>query len=279
MKNLVTALLFITVSSVTFGQEAADKKYQAGLIIGSGMNFQKMETKRMATNGIGRDLTIGANVTYNFSETIGFNTGVEFDFETLNYKAANYEGKNIYYYYNDTEIQQIKDVDVNNLGTTKIYELNERQHKTVYLTIPTMAVFRTSFFGYFRYFGKFGLRNSFLLSNKMNDTGANFTDNNVQPANRVPGENKNMEGKQDVFFFKSAVGASIGAEWNFSGSTCLVGEIGYYYGFTPMHTNWNTDKGNNSLFATDYNNGLGNDVHFSNASKQQQLQLKISILF
>lgn len=277
MKKIFYSFLALGVTFSTFAQEAADKKVQAGLTGSFGLNFQKMGTKRMTTDGVGTDLTVGANATFNFTETIGLCTGLEFDFETLKYKATNYENLHTYYYYNDTEI--LSQTDAASDANSKLFMLDSREQKAVYLTVPTMLIFRTKFFGYMRYFGKFGLRNSFLLTSKINDNGYNFpiAQSFLEP--KVAGVNENMKASGDMFFFKSAFGLCGGAEWNFSGSTSLVGEIGYYYGFTPLHTGKNTDKGNNFLFATDENNGSGNDKPFNNAATQSQLMLKVSILF
>ncbi len=140
-----------------------------------------------------------------------------------------------------------------------------------------MLLFRTNFIGYFRYFGKFGLRNSFLLSNKINDTGFNFDPNQILTGTKTEGTNDNMSAANEMFFFKSAVGASGGAEWNFTGSTCLVAELGFYYGFTPLYYNRAEEK--TFLYTSGLNNGSGNDLRFSNQAKQTQLMLKVSILF
>lgn len=279
MKKLVVAIIGLAFISNVQAQEAADKKFQAGLTAAAGLNFQKMETKRFVSNGAGSDLTIGGAFLWNFSKTIGISTGVEFDFETIKYKDANYEGKKVYYYYNDADILRVGDVDAANLGNNKIFQLDERRQKATYLTIPLMGTFRTNFFGYWRYFGKFGLRNSFLLASKINDTGFNFANNDIINDQATAGSNENMSAPREMFFFKSSVGIAGGAEWNFSGSTTLVAELGYYYGFTPLHSDFNTDKLKNYYFATDQNNGGGNDVQFNNAAKQSQLQLKVSILF
>lgn len=273
MKNLILVLAISMTAGLVNAQAAADKSVQAGLVTGFGLNFQKMGTKLMESNGLGNDLTIGANVNFSFTETIGLTTGLEFDFETLKYKPA---GQSVYYYYNDTEILSKEDTD----GNSELYKLESRTQKPVYLSIPTMLLFRTHFIGYFRYFGKFGLRNSFLLSSKMNDTGLNF-DGDVNPvAEELAGfttseNNENMTASSEMLFFKSSVGLAGGAEWNFSGGTCLVGEIGYYYGFTPLHTNRKTDK--SYLFTT---NDTGNSFeYFSNKATQGQLMFKLSVLF
>ena len=80
-----------------------------------------------------------------------------------------------------------------------------------------------------------------------------------------------------MFFFKSAVGLAGGAEWNFSGATSLVAELGFYYGFTPLYLDRNDDK--TTLFTAANINGSAADNPFSNQATQQQLQFKVSILF
>jgi hypothetical protein len=262
-RSLLVFTLLLSLSSIA--QEAAEKKVQAGIVLGSGINFQKMMTKRMETNGVGTDLTVGANVLINLSETIGFTTGLEFDFERLNYKAPS--GSPVYYYFRDAEILSYKDREEN--GT--LFEVSERNQKATYLTIPTMLSFRTNFFGYWRYFGKFGLRNSFLVSSKTTDDGyIPEIDQNMT--------NTDMVSKNDLFFLKSAVGVCAGAEWNFSGSTSLIAELGYYYGFTPLHTQKKTDVGDerNSLFTLDEDL---KPLMFNNKANQNQIMLKVSILF
>lgn len=273
MKKTLLAFAILGVSASTMAQEAADKTVQAGLIVAVGPNFQKMGTKIMAKDGAGNDLTIGMNMNWAFNDNLGFNTGVEFDFSTLNYKTS--ANSDIYYWYTDTKILQ--EDEVADASNAELYKLSTRSQKGTYLTVPTMLLFRTNFIGYFRYFGKFGLRNSFLLSNKINDTGVNYNSDVIGASDEVPGNNSNMKAKGDMFFFKSAVGLSGGAEWNFSGSTSLIAELGFYYGFTPLHLNKN--DGNTTLFTATENNGSTEINHFSNQATQQQLQFKVSILF
>ncbi len=273
MKKVLLGLIAIGLSTVAMAQDAADKKVQAGLILGAGINMQKMGTKIIETNSVGNDLTIGMNMNYAFNENIGFNSGVEFDFSTVKYKTSS--TNQIYYWYTDSKILQQDEV----AGATskELFKLSSRAQKGTYITLPTMLLFRTNFIGYFRYFGKFGLRNSFLVASKINDAGVNYVSDQPGNSSEVPGENLNMQAKGDMFFFKSAVGLSGGAEWNFVGSTSLVAEIGFYYGFTPLHLDKN--EGNTTLFTAAVFNGTTSDNHFSNQATQQQLQFKVSILF
>jgi len=221
-----------------------------------------------------------------FNETIGLTTGIEFDFNTSKYKPGT---SNAYYLYNDNTIEEIPDAALNAFGNVnytdkQLFQLENRKQKATYLTVPTMLIFRTNFIGYFRYFGKFGLRSSFLLSQKNNDSGINLDESAVNPytSSSVITDNKNMKSKNEMFFFKSSVGIAGGAEWNFTGTTCLVAEIGFYYGFTPLYY----DRNSPYLFTNGLSNGsasvtdpTGTDVPYSNKATQSQLQLKISILF
>ncbi len=271
MKKLLFGLTLVALSTTATAQDAAGKKYQAGLIAGFGLNFQEMGTTRMASLGAGSDFTLGANVNIGLTETIAFTTGAEFDFERLRYAAGS---EPVYYWYNDKEILQNEDI----AGTTdpQLFQLIERRERPTYLSIPTMLMFRTNFIGYFRYFGKFGLRNSILLSTKANDTG-NTLDPNSPLGTPTPVVQENMTSTGQAVLFKSAVGAAGGAEWNFTGSTCLVAELGFYYGFTPLYRDRNEE--NTTLFTSAANNGSGNDTWFSNQARQTQLMLKVSILF
>ena len=87
-----------------------------------------------------------------------------------------------------------------------------------------------------------------------------------------------MVSRGELFFFNPTLGFSGGAEWNFAGSSVIMAEIGYYYGFVPLFLD-RTDNQKSSLFTSGLNNGVGNDVYFSNKSTQNQLVLKFSILF
>lgn len=267
MKKIVLTLISFSIVASANAQDAADKSFQAGLVFGAGMNFQKMGTKLMNSNGAGSDLTIGGNMNIMFNETIGLTTGIEFDFNTTKFKPGT---ANVYYLYNDNNIEEY---NADKSGK-ELFQMQSRKQKATYLTVPTMLLFRTNFIGYFRYFGKFGLRSSFLLSQKITDEGFDFNPDNVLGVS-TPVTNENMLAKNEMFFFKSSVGIAGGAEWNFVGTTCLVAEIGYYYGITPLFYN----RKNPYLFTAGGLNGTSDDVPFSNKATQSQLQLKISILF
>lgn len=263
MKKILFTIIGLSIALSSKAQDAATKKIQAGLIIGTGMNFQKMGTKYLEANGIGGDFNIGVNLNFSINENIAFNTGLEFDFSNIRYSAPS--SNPVFYRFSDTEI--LRKGDPTWEASNSVFQLTERTQKATYVSIPTMFLFRTNFIGYFRYFGKFGLRNSFLVSSKTNDIGSlEGTDITI--------ENNNMKRKNEMLFYKGAVGLCGGAEWNFTGSTCLMAELGYYYGFTPLYYSPKEDK--MSLYTSSLVDG---NKFFSNAATQSQLMLKVSVLF
>jgi hypothetical protein len=242
--------------SLSYAQGTETKRLQAGMTGNFGLNFQKMGSKKMDVDGVGSDLSVGVilHTSFKNSSNLGLATGLEFDFETLNYKAGD---SAVFYRYTDNKILGQDDAG----GTA--FQLSERQMKPIYLSIPLMLLFRTDPIGDFKYFGKFGIRNSFLLSQKINDQGVDVGSSTVI-------ENTSMKSFGETFFYKGSIGFSAGAEWNFVGSTTLVPEISFFYGLTPMHYRF-SDK-NYSLYD-------GSGTYFYTKSKQNQLMLKISILF
>lgn len=272
MKKILLSLMLASLTYVTYSQDAADKNFQGGLVAGVGMNFQNMGTKHITNDGIGNDLLIGGNLNFMFNETIGLTTGLEFEFSTTKFASG---ASQLYYFYNDTKIVGVEDYAADPNAAKSMYKLMERKQKSTYMTIPTMLIFRTNFVGYFRYFGKFGMRHSFLLGQKSNDTGESVTLHQLPPVVSME-DNRGMKAKNEVVFYKGSVGVAGGAEWNFTGTTCLMLEIGYYYGFTPLYYN----RDNSYLFIDENpSTSVIDRKGISNKATQHQLQLKMSILF
>lgn len=268
MKKILLLIAGISFGMNSMAQDAEGKEVQAGLVFGSSILMQNVTSDYFQKGGLSSDLSIGANVIFSMTESIAFCTGLEFDFETLKYKSN--QNTSIFYQYDGKNILNRSDA-FNSTNPTSAYMLESRVQKATYLTIPTMLQFRTNFIGYFRYFGKFGLRTSFLTKSAINDQGMDLSTMTSNPR-------EDMNAKNDLLFMKSAVGMSLGAEWNFVGSTCLVAELGYYYGFTPLHTQWNIDKQKNYYY-TSAPGSPTTFTQFNNSAQQSQLQFKLSILF
>lgn len=295
MKKIFT-ITAIALGFASFAQEVADKKFQAGLSIGEGINLNKSGTN-LITGKVGNDFTIGATVNWHFADKISLSTGILFDLESYKVDVnREQDGDELYYAFRDKQIltsssllgdldKDATEFDISNVDPNSydgIFRVTQRQQKPKYLTIPTMLMFHTQFYGYFRYFGKAGVRHSFLLSNIANDLGTEQTfDQNGELINLSEGKTQlqDMEPENELSFYKATVGLAGGAEWNFSGSTSLVAELGYYYGFTPIYRS-EALTGNNSKNMSFFQQNENNSVSYKTFdTSQQQILLKVSILF
>jgi hypothetical protein len=270
IKRLASAIFSIFLTYGIQAQTVGDKSLQAGMVGGVGVSMLKMGTNYLSANGVGATFTVGTNFTKAFKESknLAYTFGLEFDIENLKFKK---EDANVFYRYTDKVIKSQKETVAT---TDKYFLMSERTYNPVYISLPIYLNFRTEFIGDFRYFANFGLRNRFLVSNKINDTGFSLDNLNDPLALWKNQDNIDMSSKGELFIFNSNIGFSAGAEWNFAGTTVLKAELGYYYGFVPLFLDRSDDK--KSLFILD--NDL-NKVYFSNKSTQNQVALKFSILF
>ena len=261
---LLTTLLCFQVGQLN-AQDVASKKVQAGLTFNAGANFLSPGTTKIISEDAGFVGSIGIAMHSSFksSENLGLSTGLDFDF-----------GRNSY---NPTSITYVDYVEgevmtQENAGSaTGTMRLQLRELKTIKLSIPLMLMFRTNFIGDFRYFGKFGLRNSFLLSQQLTDSGTDAVgvENITNELMSSPGE---------FFIYNGSVGLSAGAEWNFVGSTCLVLEAGYYYGITPYFLDRKEE--NKTMYnITSILVSPPERSYYSASARQNQLIFKLSILF
>lgn len=242
MKKLLSLVL---MASIGFGASAQDKKFQVGLVLGPTFNWTKIQTTKIERNGIGNGFTIGVGGNYMFNDNIGFASGIQFDLESfkINYgSATNLALPDVYYAYTDTDIQRYdeKDGKVKDFTDTTAFNLYERKFRAQYVTIPLFLKFQTNLIGQFKYYGKFGMRTSILAGARTDDKGydayynstnGSFTQTSLSPRTR---ENmKPVSLKKDLALIRAGIGVYGGAEWNFTGSTFLYGELGFNYGITP----------------------------------------------
>jgi hypothetical protein len=215
----------------------------------------------MKTNNPGYDFTIGVNIIKNFNKNLGFNSGIEFDFSTTKYTFQD----TLYYDFKDNLI--LSKNEINNTENYNRFFLKERTQKPIYLSIPTMLIFKTDFIGYNRYFAKFGMRHNFTLKETTNDTGM------------LDSINERMTLNKDLAIYSGSIGISTGTEWNYSGSSSMLFEIGYYYGISNLHRGnaiiGEPDK-NKTLYTLDKTNSKNyQTLH----SSRNQIAFKISFLF
>jgi hypothetical protein len=273
MKKILTLTLVAGLMFSANAQDAADKKVMAGLTFGGALNFNNPQTNTIDAK-TGGDFVVGMALNWNFSSNIGLATGLEFDFNR--FKTTDYE--NIYFDYRDKDILQFD--DYNSTNTDPSFMVSERTHKSIYLSVPVMLKFQTNFMGYMRYYGKFGVRNSFLLTTRTNNEGQGFDPLGL-PEATSPLEDMISPGVMS--FYKGSIGLSAGAEYNISGSTVLVAELGYYYGFSEVFQQegalFGDDEKSMSLYNVAPSSARTGDDYYSPSLKQGQLLLKVAVLF
>lgn len=263
---LFCALILANYTS-SFAQAVSEKKLQGGVTGSVGLNFPKMGTN-LLSSASGFSSSFGVTFTKASKETqnIALTAGVEFDIDKINYAVSD---QDVFYRFTDKQIKTKGET----VSTDLFFNLTERTYEPLYLALPIGLTFRTDFIGDYRGLLRFGLRNRFLLTNTVDDKGY------VVPfAGSVTGsaeENLGMKVSKDLFFYNANLGISAGVEWNFSGSTCLVAELGYSYGFMPLHL---TGKEQNyTLFTVDQTTLAEN--YFRNQATLNQAQLKLTLLF
>lgn len=260
MNKVVISIIIFTVlifNTKFFSQENTNKNLQMGIVLGSSLNFNNTDTKIIKTKNPGYDFCIGMNVIKKINENLGFNTGIEFDFSSMQYTFQD----SIYYKYIDKQIYSKKDLDENEKYST--FFLQERIQKPIYLSIPTMFIFRTDYIGYNRYFAKFGMRHNIILKDIVTDKGI------------LENENERMKISKDLAIYSGSIGISAGTEWNYTGSSSMMFELGYYYGISNLH------RGDAIFGDADKNKTMYdvNKKYQTIKSTRNQLAFKISLLF
>ncbi|MGB1103792.1 MAG: outer membrane beta-barrel protein [Crocinitomicaceae bacterium] len=287
MKKLLSLLL---IAVITFGAQAQDKKFQMGLVFGPTFNWTKIQTNKIERNGIGNGFTIGVGGNYLFDDNIGLASGIQFDLESfsLNYgSSTNTALGDVFYAFADTDIQKFDEESgrVEDFTDTTAFSLQTRKFRAKYVTIPLFLKFQTNMIGQFKYYGKFGLRTSFLAGVRMDDTGyqADY-DPDAGTFERINTNTLTMENmkpvavKKGLALVRTGIGIYGGAEWNFTGNTFLYSEIGFNYGITPalyQRSSHLVDKVEDTSNPGTYNYS---QLDIKN-NPQHIIELKIGLLF
>jgi hypothetical protein len=236
MKRILSVLL---IAGFTFGATAQEKKIRGGLVTGFTLNTLSTNTTKIERNGTGAGFVIGMTGEYNVNQNIAFSGSVEFSMESfkVNYGSnlADTKLSPVFYSFNDTEIIKISDVTDTD---TVAFQVLTRKFRAKYVTIPLFMKFQTNMIGDFKYYGKMGLRTSFLAGVRMDDEGfeSKKTGESFErtATNTMTIEDMKPESiKKGLSPIKMGIGVYGGAEWNFTGNTNLYAEAGFVYGVTP----------------------------------------------
>lgn len=250
MKKILTITALALIANVGLAQENEIKNFRFGLVIDPSVNWLKPEGKIIAKNGANVKFGGGVILEFRLAKVASLQTGVRIHGEGGKVKYINADIKNPnsnvvnYFYVNaDDEIAAYQSPDSTGTpgfysynytkGKTQ-YQLNERQYKATYITIPLVLKLKTKEIGTMTYFGQFGINSSFRWKAIANDevTKINQPTMTSGPTLGASETKTKVDVTKDVAFFKAALTFGLGAEMNLSGSTSLTFGLNYNLGFT-----------------------------------------------
>ncbi len=241
MKNMKKILVIITMTLITGFAIAGDdgndlKNFRFGLKVTPSVNWYKPDGKIMSGNGAGVKFGGGLILEFRLAKVISIQTGLQIDLDGGKLKYANgginNPGANtVSYYYNiaDDKIARYNTVTPGTTGYTH-YQLNERQFKTTYITVPLTLKMKTKEIGSFTYYGQIGVNNSFRWKAKASDKVTVLDALNYGATD----SKSNIDITKDVSIYTASLNFGLGAEMNLSGTTSLTFGLNYNLGFTSV---------------------------------------------
>jgi hypothetical protein len=245
MKKILIITAIALTANLTYGQEEGDnelKNFRFGLKITPSINWSKPDGKIILSNGPVLRYGGGLITEFRLSKVVSVETGVQIDVDggKLKYNNggptnANANTVSYYYYGLDDKIAPYDPILSSNTSYTH-YQLNERNYRVTYITIPLALKMKTKEIGDMTYYGQIGMNNSFRWR-------AN-ADDELQVINDMSNTLGAKESKtkvditKDVTFYTASLNFGIGSEINFSGSTSLTFGLNYNLGFTNVVKNY-----------------------------------------
>jgi hypothetical protein len=284
MKKITILLLSICFLSTSFGQNEKkdkekdkkenngqenpqDKKFQIGLSVQSAIGWY--QPRQSFADKRGQDATFGFGVNMNimFTKNVGLSTGLNFDWDWYHVSFSD----SVFYRHNTSDILRKKDDNSTGIGML----VTERTYKPLSISIPTMLIFKTDLIGYFKFYGKFGMRTSFTMNQTVKDRGYEYDNTLTNRTNPEEIELDKIKSKSDLLWVRTAVGLSGGFEYFFTSSNAFYAELSFFYGFTNLHSGnqIGDDKQRNMSLMN------SNFEYFALKSNLNQLFLKVGIMF
>lgn len=273
MKKLV--YIFIVVGFVTSGlvaqSDPGDKKVKLGIVGTPAVNWLTPgSSNTMSSNGAVIKAGLGLAIDVRLTDIIWLHTGVEYTGMggKLSYKSTDTVG----YYYQAGAIEpNLLGLSVNTPAGSTPYRLLSRKYNAGFIHVPIGFRLKTKEIGMLTYFGQIGGDAYIKTSAKGDDDVSVVGFGSFFSANKTNTFTKN-DLKDAVNFFNAAVHVGLGAEYRFSGNTCLIASLTYQRGVTNY-----TSTGTNYL--TKVSAISPNFSQFNNASKINQVVLSLGIMF
>ncbi|MFL5765358.1 MAG: porin family protein [Bacteroidia bacterium] len=294
MKKILTIIALAVAGKMAIAQDDA-KNFRFGLAIDPAVNWYKPDGKILTKDGAGVRFGGGLILEFRLAKVASFQTGLRINSETgkvkYNNGAIQDANSNIVNYLYSTADDKILEYMAPDSSTAFYssatlkgktwYQLNERQYKATYITIPLVLKLKTKEIGTMTYFGQFGLNNSIRWKASANDNVTQIKETSAGIALGATETKSKVDVTKDVAIFKSALTFGAGAEMNLSGTTSLTFGLNYNLGFM------NSVKGSSDYLSkrtndADYN--VANQTKLTTSNLPQTLKssavvLTIGVLF
>tara|TARA_B110000459_G_scaffold7098_1_gene7381 strand:- start:3716 stop:4417 length:702 start_codon:yes stop_codon:yes gene_type:complete len=208
MKKIIIAIAFLLFITNSFGQS---KKIRFGLQFTNGVSFLNSDNVNISDTKMGYAFSYGLLTEYYFNENYAISTGVNISNPRVS--RVNSPAINAYY------------LGVNDTVRTALGLLTDQKeiYTFTYIDIPLVFKLITNEIGYFRYFGEFGIVNSFRVRSRFTLDGSSL-------------ENESINKKLSPFdiqsnFYNASLKVGGGFEYIISDKTTFLVELSFNNGF------------------------------------------------
>ncbi len=198
MKQLLVLLFLI----FGVGELTAQNKLRLGLTASPNIGWINPDTRGVDSDGSRLGFKYGVIVDYSFAENYALSTGA-----FINHMGG--------------KIKFPEEISSNSFGSS------ESVVKLQYVDLPISLKLRTNEIGYITYFGQIGFEGSINIGAK---TDLKSFDSNGKEVFSADNEKISDE----IKLFRASLVVGIGAEYNISGNTSIVGGLSFHNGFTNI---------------------------------------------
>ncbi len=250
MKKILIITTIALAGNLAFAQDNSEKEIKNvrfGLIVTPAIDWYKPDGKIISKNGNGvAKIGGGLTIEFRLAKVASIVTGIEINTSGGKVQYANTgilsPGTNtVSYWYSKTDdvIVDYSASSFNDLHpdpafdkTHNKYQLNEREYKATYVTVPFGIKLKTKEIGMMTYFGQVGVNNSFRWKAKATDRVTELKTSATQGGGSDTKSNIDISKEMNVYVGSLHLGA--GVEMNLSGSTSLLVGLHYNLGFTSV---------------------------------------------
>lgn len=207
MRKIISLSAFLCFFLLTMSQ---DRKVSFGLQFSNGISFMNSDNVNITDTKVGYAFDYGLPVDIHFNENYGLSTGIIIG---------------------QTRASRVNSPAILALDTGFLFSngfpFGAREvYNYTYINLPTTFKLTTNEFGYFKFFGEFGLVNSFRVRSR-------FTSKNTQ-LQKVNINKRGELGELTSTFYNASLKVGGGFEYTISDKTALVVGLNFQNGFVNV---------------------------------------------